>query len=144
MVGLWDSGGLVFKRFEITSSLSAPALRLISANPAYEQYTCLINEAHIMDKVLRTIRRVWGVLINSAKHFSARGKGWQVLECVAANRMEPRVNRPTNATESDQTRISSKRLRILREPFQHFSPVHPSRARRFRCDVACQLTDKCL
>ena len=35
-----------------------PRLRLISANPAYEPYTCLAQDAHIVGKVLWTLRRM--------------------------------------------------------------------------------------
>ena len=58
MVVLWDGGGLVVKRVEMLPRSEPPALRLISANPAYEPYTCLADEAHIVGKVVWTIRRV--------------------------------------------------------------------------------------
>ena len=35
-----------------------PAIRLLSANPDYQPYTCLVDEAHIVGKVLWTIRKV--------------------------------------------------------------------------------------
>ena len=58
MAVLWDGGGLVVKRVETLPRSEPPALRLISANPAYEPYTCLVDEAHIVGKVLWTIRRM--------------------------------------------------------------------------------------
>ena len=35
-----------------------PRLRPISANPAYKPYTCLAEDAHIVGKVLWTLRRM--------------------------------------------------------------------------------------
>ena len=58
MVVLWDGGGLVVKRVEMLPRAEPPAIRLISANPAYQPYTCLVDDAHIVGKVLWTIRRV--------------------------------------------------------------------------------------
>ena len=58
MVVLWDGGGLVVKRVEMLARSEPPAIRLLSANPAYEPYTCLIDEAHIVGKVIWTIRKV--------------------------------------------------------------------------------------
>ncbi|MDE0390715.1 MAG: S24 family peptidase, partial [Rhodospirillales bacterium] len=57
MVVLWDGGGLVVKRVEMLARSEPPAIRLLSANPAYEPYTCLIDEAHIVGKVIWTIRK---------------------------------------------------------------------------------------
>ena len=57
LVVLWDGGGLVVKRVEMLPRAAPPAIRLLSANPAYEPYTCLIDEAHIVGKVLWTIRK---------------------------------------------------------------------------------------
>ena len=57
MVVLWDGGGLVVKRVEMLTHTEPPAIRLHSANPAYEPYTCLIDEAHVVGKVIWTIRR---------------------------------------------------------------------------------------
>ena len=55
---LWDGGGLVVKRVEpLRDSDSPPRLRLKSANPDYADYTCLAEEAHIVGKVLWTVRR---------------------------------------------------------------------------------------
>ena len=58
MAVLWDGGGLVVKRIETLLRSEPPSLRLHSANPAYEPYTCLVDEAHIVGKVLWTIRKV--------------------------------------------------------------------------------------
>ena len=58
MFVLWDGNGLVVKRVERVNDGEAPALRLKSANPAYTDYTCLAEEAHIVGKVLWTVRRV--------------------------------------------------------------------------------------
>ena len=58
MVVLWDGGGLVLKRVEMLTRSEPPTIRLLSANPAYEPYTCLIDEAHIVGKVIWTIRKV--------------------------------------------------------------------------------------
>ena len=55
---LWDGTGLVVKRVEVLPHAEPPRLRLISANPAYEPYTCLAQEAHIVGKVLWTLRRL--------------------------------------------------------------------------------------
>ena len=43
---LWDGTGLVVKRVEVLPNAEPPRLRLISANPAYEPYTCLAQDAH--------------------------------------------------------------------------------------------------
>ena len=58
MAVLWDGTGLVVKRVEIVSGDDPPRLRLSSANPAYPVYTCLAEEAHVVGKVLWTVRRV--------------------------------------------------------------------------------------
>jgi len=58
MVVLWDGAGLVVKRVEMLARSEPPAIRLLSANPDYEPYTCLIDEAHIVGKVIWTIRKV--------------------------------------------------------------------------------------
>ena len=58
MAVLWDGTGLVVKRVEIVSGEDPPRLRLLSANPAYPAYTCLAEEAHIVGKVLWTVRKV--------------------------------------------------------------------------------------
>ena len=48
MAVLRDGGGLVVKRVEVMPDTDPPRLRLISANPAYEPYTCLAGEAHMV------------------------------------------------------------------------------------------------
>ena len=58
MAVLWDGTGLVVKRVEVLPNAEPPRLRLISANPAYEPYTCLAQDAHIVGKVLWTLRRM--------------------------------------------------------------------------------------
>ena len=59
---LWDGIGLVVKRVEVARGDAAedddpPRLRLISANPDYAPYSCLIQDAHILGKVLWAVRR---------------------------------------------------------------------------------------
>ena len=54
---LWDGGGLVVKRVEMLPHSEPPRLRLHSANPEYEPYSCLAEEAHIVGKVLWTVRK---------------------------------------------------------------------------------------
>ena len=59
MFVLWDGNGLVVKRVESANDPGgAPALRLKSANPDYADYTCLAEEAHVVGKVLWTVRKV--------------------------------------------------------------------------------------
>ena len=58
MAVLWDGNGLVVKRVEAVQDPGPHSLRLISANPEYAPYTCLAQDAHIVGKVLWTIRRV--------------------------------------------------------------------------------------
>ena len=58
MAVLRDGGGLVVKRVEILPDTDPPRLRPISANPAYEPYTCLADEAHMVGTVIRTVSRV--------------------------------------------------------------------------------------
>ena len=53
---LWDGNGLVVKRVE-TLRGEPPRLKLLSANPDYEPYTCLADEVHIAGKVIWTLRR---------------------------------------------------------------------------------------
>ena len=55
---LWDGAGLVVKRVEVLPYTEPPRLRLISCNPAYEPYTCLAQDAHVVGKVLWTLRRL--------------------------------------------------------------------------------------
>ena len=58
MFVLWDGNGLVVKRIETVREPGPPRLRLISANPDYASYTCLAQDAHIVGKVLWTLRRM--------------------------------------------------------------------------------------
>ncbi len=43
---------------EVVPDSDPPRLRLIFANPAYANYTCDPEDAHIVGKVLWTLRRV--------------------------------------------------------------------------------------
>ena len=59
MFVLWDGTGLVVKRVEhVRDAADPPRLRLKSTNPDYDDYTCDPEEAHIVGKVLWTVRRV--------------------------------------------------------------------------------------
>ena len=55
---LWDGNGLVVKRVEAIRGSEPPRLRLLSANPGYEPYTCLVEDAHIVGKVVWTLKRM--------------------------------------------------------------------------------------
>ena len=55
MAALWDGSGLVVKRVEVMPHEEPAKLRLHSANPDYESYTCLAEEAHIVGKVVWTV-----------------------------------------------------------------------------------------
>ena len=57
MAVLWDGAGLVVKRVEVMPHAEPPQLRLHSANPDYEPYSCLAEEAHIVGKVVWTVRK---------------------------------------------------------------------------------------
>ena len=57
MAVLWDGSGLVVKRVEVLPHAEPPQLRLHSANPDYEPYSCLAEEAHIVGKVVWTVRK---------------------------------------------------------------------------------------
>ena len=57
MCVLWDGNGLVVKRIEPVHGDGPPRLRLRSANPAYEPYTCLAEEVHVVGKVVWTLNR---------------------------------------------------------------------------------------
>ena len=50
--------GPVVKRVEVLPDTDPPRLRPISANPAYEPYTRLAGEAHMVGTVIRTVSRV--------------------------------------------------------------------------------------
>ena len=59
---LWDGIGLVVKHVEVMRGDAVdgdepPRLRLISANPDYAPYSCLVQDAHILGKVLWVVRR---------------------------------------------------------------------------------------
>ena len=56
MAVLWDGSGLVVKRVEVMPHAEPPSLRLHSANPEYEP-CCLAQEAHIVGKVVWTMRK---------------------------------------------------------------------------------------
>ena len=58
MFVLWDGTGLVDKRIEHVQDAAPPQLRLKSTNPDYDDYACDPEEAHIVGKVLWTVRRV--------------------------------------------------------------------------------------
>ena len=60
---LWDGIGLVVKHVEVVHGDAAdenesPRLRLISANPDYAPYSCLVQDAHVLGKVVWVVRRV--------------------------------------------------------------------------------------
>ena len=57
MAVLWDGSGLVVKRVEVMPHEEPPRLRLHSANPDYDPYTCLAEEAHIVGKVVWNVRK---------------------------------------------------------------------------------------
>ena len=57
MAVLWDGSGLVVKRVEVMPHEEPARLRLHSANPEYEPYTCLAEEAHVVGKVVWTVRK---------------------------------------------------------------------------------------
>ena len=58
MFVLWDGTGLVVKRVEIcTDDRAMPALRLKSANSDYDDYTVRASEAHLVGKVLWTVKK---------------------------------------------------------------------------------------
>ena len=57
MFVLWDGAGLVVKRVEHVRDADPPQLRLKSNNH-YDDYTCLAADAHVVGKVLWTLRRV--------------------------------------------------------------------------------------
>ena len=57
MAVLWDGSGLVVKRVEVLPHEEPARLRLHSANPDYEPYSCLTEEAHIVGKVVWTLRK---------------------------------------------------------------------------------------
>ena len=57
MAVLWDGSGLVVKRVEVMPHEEPARLHLHSANPDYEPYTCLAEEAHIVGKVVWTVRK---------------------------------------------------------------------------------------
>ena len=58
MFVLWDGTGLVVKRVEVLPRGEPPQLRLHSANPEYEAYTCLAEDAHVVGRVVWTVSRV--------------------------------------------------------------------------------------
>ena len=59
MFVLWDGTGLVVKRVEYVNEPDGePLLRLKSANPNYDDYTVPAQDAHIVGKVLWTVRRM--------------------------------------------------------------------------------------
>ena len=57
MAALWNGSGLVVKRIEVMPHEEPARLRLHSANPEYEPYTCLAEEAHIVGTVVWAVRK---------------------------------------------------------------------------------------
>ena len=60
---LWDGIGLVVKHVEVVhgdddDDDDPPRLTLISANADYAPYSCLVQDAHILGKVVWVVRRV--------------------------------------------------------------------------------------
>ena len=55
---LWDGDGLVVKRVEPAREPGPPKLRLLSANPDYPPYTRLVDDIHVVGKVLWKITRM--------------------------------------------------------------------------------------
>ena len=59
---LWDGNGLVVKRIETVHGDTVnedkpPRIRLISVNPDYAPYSCLVQEVHLVGKVLWKVAR---------------------------------------------------------------------------------------
>ena len=55
---LWDGDGLVVKHIEMgTDTRGEPVLQLKSTNPEYGDYTIRADDAHIVGKVLWTVRK---------------------------------------------------------------------------------------
>ncbi|MDE0101262.1 MAG: S24 family peptidase [Bryobacterales bacterium] len=59
---LWDGIGLVVKHVEVLHGDTAdedqpPRIRLISANPDYAPYSCLVQDVHVLGRVLWVVRR---------------------------------------------------------------------------------------
>ena len=57
MAALWNGSGLVVKRIEVMPHEEPARLRLHFANPDYEPYTCLAEEAHIVGTVVWAVRK---------------------------------------------------------------------------------------
>ena len=55
---LWDGDGLVVKRVEPAREPGPPKLRLLAANPDYPPYTRLVDDIHVVGKVLWKITRM--------------------------------------------------------------------------------------
>ena len=55
---LWDGDGLVVKRVELAHEPGAPGLRILSTNPDHAPYTRLLDEVHIVGKVLWRLTKV--------------------------------------------------------------------------------------
>ena len=59
MCVLWDGAGLVVKRVEYLPDPEGPSrLRLKSANPDYDDYDCLVQDIHLLGRVVWSIRKV--------------------------------------------------------------------------------------
>ncbi len=60
MFVLWDGIGLVVKRVQpLPGNGDGPArVRLVSANPDYEPYTCLADDVHVVGKVVWVVKQV--------------------------------------------------------------------------------------
>ena len=54
---LWDGDGLVVKRVEPGHGPGPPTLRLLSANPDYPAYSCLVEDVHIVGTILWIVTR---------------------------------------------------------------------------------------
>ena len=55
---LWDGDGLVVKRVEPAREPGPPKLRFLSANPDYPPYTRLVDDIHVVGKVLWKVTRM--------------------------------------------------------------------------------------
>lgn len=59
MCVLWDGTGTVVKRIEYLPKPGGPSrLRLKSANPLYADYDCLVQDIHLVGRVVWSIRKV--------------------------------------------------------------------------------------
>ena len=113
--------GLVVKRVEVLPNAEPPRLRLISANPTYEPYTCLAQDAHIVGKVLDPEADVKVAAIRGI--YTQIHKDDDSIRPIAGEKTANHRRRPTRPYRHRRIRRNHPAGRCRETPLRYAGPV---------------------